>query len=107
MAPELHVKTGVILAGLKPEMARTVIRVMLIYSEYGVPAVITSGLDGHHSSKSLHYVGLALDWRTRHLPGGYLGPAAHAVREQIAAVLGDDYDVVLEKDHIHVEYDPE
>jgi hypothetical protein len=29
-----------------------------------------------------------------------------AIRNQIKELLGPDYDVVIENDHIHIEYDP-
>ena len=73
-----------------------------IYRDFGVTAVITSGTDGLHLPNSLHYSGMAFDFRTRHVPLGQ--------REELAAevsrALGDNFDVVLESDHLHVEYDP-
>jgi|APSaa5957512535_1039671.scaffolds.fasta_scaffold10843_6 hypothetical protein len=65
-------------------------------------AVITSGRDGVHSQTSLHYEGKALDLRTRDLDTDTVTKYAQALRQ----CLGDDYDIVIESDHIHVEYDP-
>jgi hypothetical protein len=67
---------------------------------------ITSGDDGKHMINSLHYKGLAIDLRTRDLEGGSLGSIAKGIHAELKGLLGRDYDVVLEKDHIHLEYDP-
>lgn len=61
-------------------------------------AVVTSVSDGKHSAGSLHYVGLAFDLRLPANPAGFVGA--------LKAALGAEYDVVLEHDHIHVEYQP-
>ena len=64
--------------------------------------IITSARDGKHSGNSLHYDGKACDIRTRDL--------GHELTTKYAAALvtalGADYDVVVESDHIHLEYDP-
>lgn len=70
--------------------------------EAGYDCTITAGLDGKHSAGSLHYVGMALDFRTRVIPGADREP----LRAKISARLGPDFDVVLEADHYHVEYQP-
>ena len=69
---------------------------------------ITSAADGSHMSGSLHFVNRAYDIRINNIVGFADFPkAAEVWAERIQASLGDDYDVVLEEDHIHVEYDPE
>lgn len=74
-----------------------------IYGSLGVPFVVTSGTDGRHSAGSLHYSGNAMDLRRRDLDAaGKTSQAVAALKSQ----LGSDYDVILESDHIHVEYDP-
>jgi len=65
-------------------------------------ATVTSLLDGQHSPHSKHYQGLAVDLRTRHLPRERIEKVASELRSR----LGDDYDVVIEKTHLHVEFDP-
>ena len=67
---------------------------------------ITSANDSTHMRGSLHYVNRAFDIRTRNI----IGDKQHEARlwvERMQVALGDDYDVVLERDHIHAEYDPE
>jgi hypothetical protein len=63
--------------------------------------VITSTYEGNHSPGSLHYQNRAFDVR---LPGiGNLNVTAVRILKE---ELGKDFDVVLEGDHIHIEYDP-
>jgi hypothetical protein len=69
----------------------------------GAPFVVTSGTDGKHSVGSLHYGGNAMDVRRWDLDR--LGKTSQAV-SLIRAQLGNDFDVILESDHIHIEYDP-
>ena len=73
------------------------------YHQYETNLVVTSCNDGHHSLTSLHYSGNAVDLRTRNLPDNITG---HIVRDEIKKNLNIDYDVVLESDHIHLEYQP-
>ena len=70
-----------------------------IFRKFGVEgAVITSARDGKHNEDSFHYKGQAIDLRTKHV--------LEALTKQIKEYLGTDYDVVLESDHIHIEWDP-
>ena len=74
-----------------------------VYRDHGLDCIITSVCEGEHSPNSLHYQGLAVDFRTRHIPS----PAMkRQICDLIAEALGDEYDVLLEATHIHVEYDP-
>lgn len=70
--------------------------------EEGYDCVITSAIDGKHSRGSLHYVGLALDFRTNNMPSGELP----RIRDKIATRLGENFDFLLEKDHFHLELQP-
>jgi hypothetical protein len=68
---------------------------------------ITSANDSEHGDESLHFDDRAFDIRIKNIIGGMEFPlAARAWAERMQIALGDDYDVLLEKDHIHVEYDP-
>ena len=60
--------------------------------------VVTSARDGKHREHSLHYVGQAVDLRTRDFVDMWV--------QYLRQALGEDWDVVAEKDHIHCEYDP-
>ena len=68
----------------------------------GWDVIITSGTDGKHMVGSKHYSGDALDIRSSNIPAGKLSPYVTALRGR----LGLDFDVVIESDHIHVEFDP-
>ena len=63
--------------------------------------IITSGTDGVHMKGSKHYTHEALDIRISNIPSTQLIPYVRALRGR----LGKDFDVVLEDDHIHVEWD--
>ena len=67
-------------------------------SEYEV--TITSGNDGEHMKNSLHYKNAAIDIRTfdMRIPG--------YTANRLKANLGDNFDVIDEGNHIHIEYDP-
>lgn len=97
------IKTGVDLRGLVPQMAIAYTIALFIYHDKAnVPCVITSGSDGKHGPNSLHYKGKALDFRTNNLRG----PQVHPIYLALKEALGPQYDVVLEADHIHCEFDP-
>ena len=76
----------------------------------GYEPVITSGNDGDsHKRNSAHYQGRAADLRTwigaqnsKQVSPRTRGIIANRIREAV----GDDFDVLSEKDHIHIEYDP-
>lgn len=74
------------------------------FEDHGSEATITSGREGTHSVGSEHYVGHALDWRTKHLPLAM----AQTITATIKRALGPDFDVILEDNppHLHIEYDP-
>lgn len=100
----MPLKTGVTISELTPQMALAHAEIKGVFQDYGFACTITSGDDSKHSPHSLHYVGRALDYRTRHIKSV---ATRKVVRNAIAETLGENFDVVLEPTHIHVEYDPE
>jgi hypothetical protein len=69
---------------------------------------ITSANDSTHMEGSLHFNNRAFDIRISNIIAATEFPyAARMWAEKMQIMLGDDYDVLLEHDHIHVEYDPE
>lgn len=98
----VRLKPGAKVRGLSPEMnfAFTVI-VECYRNGMASECTVTSGVDGEHSIGSKHYVGHALDVRTKGVPG------MDTIAAQIRDSLGDEFDVILEGDHLHVEFDPE
>ena len=93
---------------LTEEYAWVVFKEMLeaaaeVYEAYNAECVCTSYMDGKHGPSSFHYEGLAIDLRIWPFPTVEL--QEEVVRE-LQVRLGNDYDVVLEPNHIHVEFDP-
>lgn len=68
----------------------------------GREVIITSTTDGNHMKGSLHYQGLAVDIRTRDLSG----LTKSILGLQLKLALNLLCDVVVESDHIHIEYQP-
>ena len=98
----MKLKEDVILQGLRPEMLIAVIVCNDVYAKYGEELVITSAVDSKHSAKSLHYSGCAIDIRTRFFEFDEVSLVAADIRGR----LTEDFDVVVESDHIHIEYQP-
>lgn len=96
------IKQGVDLRGVQPQLILAFVVACAVYARHKSECWITSASDGTHGPTSLHYQGLALDLRTRHVPPDALAPL-HA---DLASALGEQFDVVLESDHLHVEFDP-
>lgn len=105
----MRLKKGVSLEGVTDITRKAIEEVDRIYKHSGLMLWITSGTEGHdgdgvHKKGSKHYTGEAFDCRTRNIPGSL--QAKKDIEKTIKRALGEDFDVVLEKDHIHVEYDP-
>lgn len=98
----MRLKAGVRSIGIKPELLLAVMVSEAAYRELGHELVLTSLVDGRHSRASIHYSGGAADLRIRNVPESQWQTLANMIRSR----LGEDYDVVLESDHIHLEYQP-
>ena len=98
----LRIKYGVDVNGLKPEIVLAFHIASVLYQEYGYDCVLTSGLEGKHARQSSHYLGFAIDLRTRDFPVDM----AVKVAKELQARLTVDYQVILESDHIHVQFKP-
>lgn len=96
----MRIKQGVKVGNIKPVMVFAALICQSVFDEANQAFTITSVSDGRHKSTSLHAFGLAFDIRTRDLRG--VLPFTIASRLQEA--LGSEFDVVVEPDHIHVEY---
>lgn len=96
------IKEGVRIRGLQPEMLLALVILEHEFASLGHPLVVTAALDGEHMHGSLHYRGLAVDIRSRMLQSEQQLAFITAAK----AGLGECYDVVLEKDHFHIELSP-
>lgn len=93
------IKAGVDISRLKPPIRKKLWVIKTIAEETGsLELIITSTYEGTHAANSLHYANLAMDIRR--------GPQPAKTTKRLRFILGDDYDIVAEKDHIHIEYDP-
>jgi hypothetical protein len=116
-------KAGVSLAGLAPEMLIADAVVAAVFEELGaLELVITSVGDGQHGARSLHTIDpvriKAIDYRRWTLqitvegedtPAGRtltIDDRAPEAARRIAHRLRDQFDVILEATHLHVEFDP-
>ncbi len=97
----MKAKKGVVLAGLQFPMRTVLIKASHIWEQNGQELVITSTLDGVHSPGSLHPYGYAVDLRTRY----FKHTVAIQIELSLDNALSDEYNVILHKTHIHVEYD--
>lgn len=98
----LGFKNGVDITGLRVEMLVALICADSFFAEIKKDCVVTSGLEGTHSVTSLHYNGLALDFRIRHLNETEI----EMFVKNMVISLPQDFDVVREKTHVHIEYQP-
>lgn len=98
-----HIKDGVSLVKLAQVMLDACLTMQEVFTKHNVDFVITAGDDGNHMTGSLHYRGYAVDLRSRHL--GLVQQAL--ILSDIKLQLGNDFDCILEGDHVHVEYDPQ
>ena len=88
--------------GISPELLFGLIVADRVYENHGRELVITSLNDGKHSKTSLHYSGNAGDLRTYY----FTIDETIIVRNEIKERLGNDYDVIIDGDHIHLEFQP-
>lgn len=97
------IKKGASIKGLRPEVLVGLMIADQIYNEIGnQELVVTEGTGGKHGRGSLHYVGLAVDLRTRYFDVLTL----QAVERHLKAKLNEEFDVVVEETHIHLEFQP-
>lgn len=78
-----------------------------VFGMFGLPCIVTSGNDGTHRDGSLHYVGKAADFRSKHVREADKDRLLVALKN----ALGPRFDVLLESrggmnEHFHVEFDP-
>lgn len=85
-------------------------KVAYIYYKRGYTGVlntVTSVMDGKHMEGSKHYTGDAFDQRTwADATGTQMDPTEKEdLAWEIREALGPDWDVVIERTHLHIEFD--
>lgn len=90
------------ITGIRPEMAVGLQIIESVFKRRGFELIVTACTDSRHRAGSLHYVGLAVD-----LGFGTVGPEQRTpLILELREMLGPDFDVVLEADHLHAEFQP-
>jgi len=84
---------------MRPEILLAMMVANEVYKQYGYDFVITSVTDGKHHLTSNHYTGNAFDCRIYHKKD-------KEIQAEIKNRLNIDYDVLLENNHIHIQYKP-
>lgn len=99
--------TGEVVKPITIEGMMVVSHVYAMLDIEGPRAMITSICDGKHKAGSKHYEGLAFDVRTWADSAGnqMTNKEKQLIAEHCRSYLGDDWDVVVEPTHIHIEYD--
>lgn len=103
----MQIKPGVSIKGLRPEILLGVQICDRVFKEFNLTLVITEVTGGAHGFGSLHYVGLAVDFRCRHIPNDM----KHLVLQTCRDRLWNEFDFILEdegedNEHFHLEYQP-
>lgn len=96
-------KDGVKRDGLVDVMDMYIMSIGFLHLKYFFKKlVITSTTEGKHRKNSLHYKGLAFDVRISDKTKEETNRFLNLLKFHFDRTL----DIVLEKDHIHIEYDP-
>jgi len=72
----------------------------------GIELIITSGNDGSHSKNSKHYTDDAVDFRRWYIDFLDEQKKEQFIKQMNEIFEDELFDIVLEKDHYHAEYDP-
>lgn len=101
--PDYVFKDGVRYENMAPEVVARKRDIISVFNNRGYLCIVTSARDGQHMQGSLHYEGKALDLRHRQMTE----QSKRLICDDLRSTLGNDWDVVLEDTHIHIEYDPD
>ena len=96
------IKEGAKVNGIRPEMVLAYAMIQPIFKKLGIDCVITEATGATHNEGSLHYVGLAIDIRNRDIPVDIQA----WLQVKLQNILGSQYEVLLESDHYHIEFQP-
>ncbi len=95
-------KSNVSLLGIRPEMLILISICESVYKSFSQELVLTSVCDGTHSTNSRHYLGCAIDTRTRYFDKEDIEKVATEIRNRI----GSEFYLLVEKDHFHISFKP-
>jgi len=98
------IKEGVKINGLRTELLLGIMIADRIWKNHGNVLVITEVYPtSQHKISSAHNTGRGADLRTFYFDDR---EEKEEVAQELREALGENYDVVLESTHIHLEYDP-
>jgi len=98
-------KEGVDFTTLHPMIVYAWAHHLRLLEPYGYPLVVTSLADGEHMAQSKHYEVPCAAYDSR-IWAFKDRMEAREFCQVLAETLGDDFDCLLKKTHLHVEYDP-
>ncbi len=103
-------KPGVRVRGLSTEIFLAWVVAAQVFDEHGYDCVMTSGNDSHHNRGSRHYIGHAVDLRSRHIATLAIKRKIEEDIQEILEPLGD-FDFFLEavgtdNEHYHLQFKP-
>jgi len=97
----MYIKKDVRLRSLCACMVPALIICCDFFNSIKKEIIITSGNEGIHKKGSKHYDGEAFDIRTYHLSKSEISQFQSYFRKRCDSC----FDLVIEKDHAHIEYD--
>lgn len=105
MTPIIHIKPGVQLAGIRPEMAVVLDVVPIVFARNGYDCWVTCCVEPR--SSGLHPKGLACDFDSS---TDVVEETGHRIAVSAKSFLGDDFDIIWHRAaggrwHLHTEYD--
>ena len=98
----MRIKSGAKVNGMRTEILLAINIADKIWSHHNQELVITEVTGAKHGNGSLHYIGCAFDGHTRY----FTDQEKELVAKDLRDALVNQYDVIVEKTHIHVEYQP-
>lgn len=103
MATHIVFKSGVSMKYIHPKIGHAIDIAKHVWELQDIDeCVVTSLNDSKHSVTSLHYAGCAVDLRIWNVPES----KRDAITVMLKARLRNEYDVINEGDHYHIEWQP-
>ena len=104
----MRIKEGVKITGVRPEIMLGLLVCECALLKRGHEVIVTELVGGTHSRTSLHPVGLAVDFRSKHIDSI---EEKYDLLDIMKDSLGEKYDLLLEnaggqEEHFHLEYQP-
>lgn len=104
LEPTYAHKQGVSLKNLNASIYVALFICNKIFEQHGYKMVVTSTKEGIHKHGSLHYQGLAVDLRTRHLDDNVIPLITEEIEKNLK-IIDVRFQTILESTHIHIEFD--